>query len=404
MAQEDEKSLAKRPELNIDKLSKGGLIVGAEKAIRGSLMAVSGMALERITRERAGVSPELRLPERVVYFLDPLTRRMVMISNREDTGRGVERAGLFAEIVELDEEGKPHYSLSTSEVIIPSDQYQFIAVGPNKYGLPPSHIELVEEDELVKGDETKAKKEKFVSWNEGLSNLQLWMNEIRATPEEDLGVFLERFHALKKTKTMEVQDIIRRSFPQGWQGFSENSAPINIIISDNQNRELLLRASFAAGLYPVFWDIKRVIESQMALQQRNPKLLQTLEERWYLKGDCEIGGRDLPAVMTFDSLAFFRFDQDFIAKISSLPSSVHIHDSLATLIPAFQKNNPLFSVVEIWRGPEDERSFRRLEPWKETHGAYGVPLVEEQYRKLLTKLKADLLLTMFLRGGAPIVK
>ena len=42
---------------------------------------------------------------------------------------------------------------------------------------------------------------------------------------------------------------------------------------------------------------------------------------------------------------------------------------------------------------------------KQAHGRFNFPPdSEELYRKLLNKVKADLFLTMFLRGGAPLTK
>lgn len=403
MAHEDERSLEKRPEINLAKLSKGGVIVGKETGIQGSLMNVSGMALERITRERVGIPPELRLPERAVYFLDPATSRMVMISNREDMGRGSERAGLFAEIVEMDEEGKPHYRLSTSEVLVPSDQYQLVAVGPNKYGLPPSHIEIVEEGSLIRDEKAKAKKEQFVSWNQHLANLQVWMNEAKPAPGEDLDTFLKKFESLNGKRRVETSELINRSFPQGWQGFSPHAAPINVIIGDDKNREMLRKASLDAGLYPVFWDLKKIVESLMELET-NPNSRQILERHWALGPDCKILTyiTHIPAIMTFDMI-----NPGINDPIVQKASGRGVMNNPGRIGGAFRGNNPIFSVVELWAGtdePEGEEDYEDKEPWKEEHGLYGVRRVEKQYRQLLTKLKADLLLTMFLRGGAPLTK
>lgn len=80
MSQEHGQSLARRQE-GLEKLKRGGLIVGMEPSIQGSLFNVTGAALERITRERTEVPPQFKLPERAVYFLDPNTRRLIMISN-----------------------------------------------------------------------------------------------------------------------------------------------------------------------------------------------------------------------------------------------------------------------------------------------------------------------------------
>lgn len=249
MKPEDERSLTKRPDNLPENLTRGGLIVGTDQTIRGSLMALSGLAIERITRERAELPPGQRLPENAVYFMDPDAKRLIMVSRRENypTGRGScpdWENGLFAETVELDDEGEPRFSLSTKEVTLPKNQYQMVAVGPNRYKMPPSHIDMMEE-------ETPGK-EKFVPWNIYLANLQSWMNEVSIGPNETFESFMKNFDELRSESQKAVKTKIKTAFVGGSQGFDETVAPFNLIITDEVNKEKYEKASRDAGLFPVY--------------------------------------------------------------------------------------------------------------------------------------------------------
>lgn len=380
----EKRQIQKRPELVPERLMRGGLIVGVEQGIQGSLMSVTGAAIERITRERTEVPPQFKLPERPVYFLDPNTRRLIMISNRENRGENKtpDKYGLFAEIVELDEEGKPHYRLSTSEIILPNDNYQLVAVGPNNYGLPPSHIEVVEEEEEGK--------KKFVPWNLWLGNLQNWMNELRVDTNEGFDAFVERFYKSRLNSETNVKRKIEETFRESYQGIDEKTIPANIIITDKGENDLLYEVSREAGFYPVIFTAGNLAALFDEIAQRHESIIK--EDLYnighYARHDVikySIG------VLTIDEDAL---DQEDSSRVSKL--------SLRYIPGEFQKFNSIFALVsvrrqEIFNDPDSE-------PKKRNHGYYFSPYDEDQYRGLLNKLKADLLLTMFLRGGAPIVK
>jgi len=377
MATENERSLQRRPELVPENLMQGGLIVGVEPGIQGSLMSVTGAAIERITRERTEVPPQFKLPERPVYFLDPNTRRLIMISNRENRGENKtpDKYGLFAEIVELDEEGKPHYRLSSSEIILPDDNYHLVAVGPNSFGLPPSHIEVTEEEE--------GGKKKFVPWNIRLAELQNWMTQVTVNPDESLDEFLSRFAKIRADSKNEVDNKITQSFPGGNQGFDDHIVPINLIVTV-QNQEELRQASIQAGLYPAIFSPDKINEAISAMKQNefvvdDPSLTFLFD---FTKS----------AVITIDNrTALSQLDITLYRALSSQRDSVR-----RFLHGRYPKNSPTFAMV--WLPIEGEQENLKLE-----HGSY-YSYNNEEYRGLLNKIKADLLLTMFLRGGAPIVK
>lgn len=391
MANEQEQSLQKRPELVPERLMRGGLIVGVEPGIQGSLISVTGAAIERITRERTEVPPQFKLPERPVYFLDPNTRRLIMISNRENRGENKtpDKYGLFAEIVELDEEGKPHYRLSTSDFILPNDNYHLVAVGPNNYGLPPSHIEVVEEEEEGK--------KKFVPWNVQLAELQNWITQVVINPDERLDQFIQRFDKLREEARLKVMTTIKQVFQEGDQGFDERIKPINIIVTPQDKDGALRKASIKAGLYPFLVKPEEAVEviSKMESGQitGDPKLNTLINFFQSYTRDYS----DRAAVITVDEKSKWypndEVDEDNYNYNRSLDTQFR---EMHYFIYEFKTKDTVFAFVRLTN--ESEQGNHKM-----THGFY-YSHNDQEYTLLLNKLKADLMLTMFLRGGAPIVK
>lgn len=398
MANEQEQSLQKRPELVPERLMRGGLIVGVEQGIQGSLMSVTGAAIERITRERTEVPPQFKLPERPFYFLDPNTNRLIMISNREKPNpKNPNQNGLFAEIVQLDEEGNPHHFLPNSEILLPNENYQSVAVGPNEHGFPPSHIPVVE-------GETEGKKE-FVPWNLYLGQLQTWMNDLQIDPAETLESYIKRYQALQARAKAKVESAVKKFFPGGNQAFSEGTLPVNLIICGDNAKDLLSEASRPAGFYPMTIKKEDLIEKAKYWNKYRYDIPdKTLYAMDGLLGSGVIPRGFSPALITVDFRYLPDIDIEFYLErgiainLSSLPNLIQMH-------------NDVFSYLEIYHldalGAKEKPFYDDDEPSKQGAGKYSLSYsknFDARYRGLLNKLKADLLLTMFVRGGAPIVK
>lgn len=392
MAREDERSLQTSPDLIPQHLTQGGLIIGALEGGRGSLMNLTGMALERITRERSELPSGSRLPERSIYLLDPNSKRMILISNREYPLGDALKRGLFAEIVELDEKGNPRFGLSTKEVILPDEQYQAIAVGPNKFKLPPSFIDMVTEEEPGK--------KKFVPWNIYLASLQSWMNEVTIGPDDDFKTFMTRFIQLKATAKEETERKVNTAFPDGPQAFSEETAPFNIIITDTQNRDKLMDASRDADLYPIFIDGEALARETFKIS--NLKGDNVLPEenlysiRRFLPQRFNWGHDNyLPAVVTDDWNSRYRLSQnlELARDLNNGDPTLWRYEGVKKLL----QHNRAFSYVFTHANENADIE-------KKLNGSYACPGDQDIYRSFLYKVKADLLLTMFVRGGAPIVK
>jgi hypothetical protein len=391
MSPDRERSLQRRQEAFPEKLLQGGLIVGVEQEIQGSLVSLTGAAIERITRERLEVPGQLKLPERSVYLLDPTTRRLIMISNRERVGfdKTPDKYGLFAEIVELDEEGKPSHTLSTSEVLLPNDQYQLVAVDPNKYKMPPSHVEVIDEEEQGK--------KKFVPWNVELAELQNWMGQVVVDPNEDLGEFVRKFDDLRDEARQQAYRRISEVFPGGDQGFDGKIKPVNLIITTQNKEDALYEASIHAGFYPF------LISPDVALEVIN--LVDKIKYSENLEMNSLIGFfqtynsglANRAAVVTIDEECVWypdgRHDDRGFAFDHSLSDKFR---KITNFISQLQKQDSMFALVRM---PviDDQQNIKVGNGF---YYSYGF----DNYGLLLNKLKADLLLTMFLRGEAGILK
>lgn len=415
MANEGERSLVKRPELLPEKLKEGGVIVGVEPSVTGSLVSMSGLALERITRERLG-SP-FKLPERPVYLLDPSTRRMIMITHREsferdiDVGRKTktsDKYGLFAEIVELDEKGKPIFTLSTSDIIFPNESYQFTHVGPNFDGFAPSYIEVEKPKEEGKEDKVE-----FVPWNMWLGQLQGWMNEVTIDPKETFESFVSRFEEMRRRAEFKAKEKIKQTFPEGNQGIEDKTVPMNLIITNKTIDSFLYQASIRAGLYPVITTPSELANLPPSLAERKKageidfkRLRSSLNVLRYLPG-YQYTTHNI-AVITIDYEGLNQ-EHGKAELAGDFDLSHRIHEVHLWVFEQMQKRNPIFAIVGV-NEPPDEEAIKQLKEHvplkarKAEHGYYLTPLDEKEYEGLLRKLKADLLLTMFVRGGAPIVK
>lgn len=403
---EDEKSLAKRPELIPDKLKEGGVIVGVEPSVTGSLVSMSGLALERITRERLG-SP-FKLPERSIYLLDPNSRRMIMITHRELFGvkKTPDKYGLFAEIVELDEDGRPIFTLSTSDVILPNEDYRLAHVGPNTNGLPPSYIQVEKPKE--EGEEEKPE---FVPWNMWLGQLQGWMNEVAVDPNETFESFINKFTELRERAEFQAAKKIEETFPQGDQGIDEKTVPLNLIITNKGEDSFLYQASVRAGFYPTLAQPLAIAK----LPSVGKALIQlTLED---MEGILE--GEDLLHLpgyhRTNHHIGVVTIDFEAVRQEQEKEKASHndvLYERLIQVpfwVAHLQSASPIFAAIGLDSSEEEAKKISpkfvsSKEVRKMHHGWYKSPHDETQYEGLLRKLKADLLLTMFVRGGAPIVK
>ncbi len=430
MSSEYEQSLQKRSDLVLEKLMRGGLIVGAEE-VRGPLVSMTGMALERITRERVGAPQSLRLPERSVYLLDPNSRRMIMISNREPEGSP--KGGLFAEVVQLDDEGRPQYYLQSSDVILPDETFQYVAVGPNKFKLPPSHISVMDMDV-----ETK---KRFIPWNAYLNRLEDWMNRIRVEPGDNFQLFMQRFMDFKKEGGVRVDNQIRSAFPESLQSINDKMVPLNVIIADGEVAAYLARASREAGFLPfvltpeelatrlfeTIYDEKLSMPLEMAYHLSI--ILPTLNEdindltpeqrknmikffrdgmlkQKELYGRFEVHSKYSVAVVTADERAILNLQYKKREEARQHPDKnkdiISKYAGMQTALGRIIENNPIFSILTI---QDWEKDSQPKDVEKQAHGKYNFPPEDEdKYRMLLNKVKADLFLTMFLRGGAPMVK
>ncbi len=421
---EDERSIVRRSGKDIKPLMRGGLIIGGLENVQGPLVSMTGFALERITRERVGTPPHVKLPERPVYLLDPASRRLIMISNRESRESTIPKGrepwyGLFAEVVQLDEEGRPQYYLDSPEVILPDTTFQPVAIGPNEFNLPPSHIDVIDETE----ESTKP-----IPWNDYLAQLEDWMNELKIEEGEDLQAFVSRLAERRRESERKVETQIREVFPGGLQAMTESMAPVNVIITDQGESSPLYRASISAEFFPILLDAEALSLELAKREGRFPR-----EAMYDIKSFEPVHMLLTPgsqrfdiAVVTLDQAAHQRLQEQGAREEKAILARLNKEErksptrifnatehkrrfnNLSAIDELFQAMNPIFARIRVrtfdpsllyGKGPEHFNI-----PDKTGNGAYIVGYDERLYAGLLNKLRADLFLTMFVRGGAPIVK
>ena len=239
-----------------------------------------------------------------------------------------------------------------------------------------------------------------IPWNILFATLNQWMNEVNIDPAETLEAFIKKYEDLQTKMGREVEVKLTRAFSsllssEPDQGFDQRVIPVNFILSDEKHRDTLSKASLGAGLYPVLVDQIRFAEHylQIAREARNARkqergmISNEFNFVYWWSGLESVLTENVPVVITQDMNAISNI------KIENSDASYIVDRAVSQL----RKNNPIFSFIEVNVDEEGE-------PEKKTHGNYLCTYNEEQYRGLLKKLKADLLLTMLLRGGAPIVK
>ncbi len=390
-----------------------------EPVIQAPLMEVLGIALERITRERSGIDEEIGLPERAVYLLDPNKRRLLMVSQRQQVGKASVSAGtsgLFAEIVELDEEDQPLFRLTGSDKLGElMESFQVQGIPPNKYQLPPSLIEIAKDS----GEEIT------VPLNKWLANLNLWLSEtsVEEVPRVDdpeaqakaLADFMERFQNQREEIISQGQRKIKEIFPDSEQGISDKVTPVHVIFTKAEDKTPFIEASLAAGFYPVFPDVDILLNTYSEAWLKRFVKREITREGFFMQTHAQellkisLGvdfSHFIPALYTVDRYSLIK-----MFTIGTRKDEENIF--LERLIKKWRKEMPLFAVIEFGSPAENPTSYKtedinegpQYEPYKDAHGLYGLTNYDpERYQGLLLKLKADLMLTLSLRGSAPIVK
>lgn len=115
-AQESTAALA-RANAAVKPYTQGGLIVAAVSSAEPSMDRIIGGHLANIAMlESRGDT----VPERPLYVFNPDTRILINYALRRPKDKDPAKTGLFADVVELSEEGKPRHGVS---VINPSRFY-----------------------------------------------------------------------------------------------------------------------------------------------------------------------------------------------------------------------------------------------------------------------------------------
>lgn len=246
-------------------------------------------------------------------------------------------------------------------------------------------------------EEEEEGKKKFVPWNVQLAELQNWINQVVVNPDESLDEFIQRFEGLRDEARLKVEKTIKKVFKEGDQGFDERIKPVNLIITPQGKDGTLYRASIKAGFYPFLVKPEEAVEVISKLGSGQLVESRELEILWRFFHSYTGWYSDKAAAITIDERSKWYPEK-------KRDESGHKYDTLladqfgkiSDFIFELQRKDVVFAAV-----------FLRIEGDKENHKkAHGLyqSYNDQEYALLLNKLKTDLLLTMFLRGGAPIVK
>ncbi len=241
----------------IDRLREGGLISHALSGPERSMDRMISGHLERVAILQARGDT---IPERPMYVFNPDSRLLIKYSLRRDTNPA--RSGLFAEVVELDEKGKPRHGIGVVNPFKTNTGFIQVAVGDNPHGFAPSFVETkIDSDDPLS----------TVPPNIATADLLAMLSAEPIAENEKIEEFLARTDDKRAEMRQKAEQRYDSHYTGTSQGLTGETNPyINLIISD---RDLtpLQSASREAGLFPISITVSQLIESYKYISQTPAK-------------------------------------------------------------------------------------------------------------------------------------
>lgn len=403
----------------------GGLIEGAVGGLERSMVTLVQSHLTEVALLQAKGDIA---PERPFYIFNPDTGLLINYAYRHD--KDPARTGLFADVVELDADGKPRYGVS--ELINPfSTQSGFVnvTVGENPYGFTPDNIDLKSDPE----DPTKA-----IPPNIATANLLAMLGQDAVSQDETIEGFIQRREkerAKFRAKAIQYQS---RSYPPNSQAITEyTNSDLHLIISDREDTTAIANASRSVGLYPLIVTGDEVLEhlesSSIAVNPHSKEwaspelgiyLFKLLHgtfpnlHDWLKNNEPAFLTIDLPRAAMRNPDGSERYvtlrtvkadmspDSDTMGNArEGKPETLPRSDTLDLFVQDMARRSPVFAQVQNNRfregtdGYTDDGKVVKLGPGSYLH----IPVDENpenlvQYTDWLRKVKLDLTMTMYLRG------
>ena len=130
----------------LEPLKRGGLIEQFVGEPERSMDRMIQVHLDKVALLEARGD---KAPERPIYIFNPDSRLLISYAMRHiegDTDNNSPRSGLFAEVVELDEEGKPKHGVSIVNPFETATGFIQTEIGDNPYGFAPSNLRIEVDD------------------------------------------------------------------------------------------------------------------------------------------------------------------------------------------------------------------------------------------------------------------
>lgn len=253
MTHEGEQSLQRRPDLIPEEILRGGLVEGAVGEPERSMDGMIGRHLDRIALLSARGDTA---PERPIYIFNPDSKLLIKYALRRDENPA--RSGLFADVVELDKDGKPRYGVSTGNPFQSKAGFVEVSVGDNPHGFTPSHIDLkLDSDDPLS----------MVPPNIHTAELISMLNTEPILNDETLEEFLKRTEA--RRAELRQQAVLQQTerYTGTTQGLASSTNPyLHLIISD-RDMTSVDRASRELGLFPIVLSMEELLETHAFLSK-----------------------------------------------------------------------------------------------------------------------------------------
>lgn len=391
MIHEGEQSLQKRTDLIPTHILKGGLIEAVVGEPERRMDGIVKRHLDRVALLQARGDTS---PERPVYIFNPDSRLLINYSLRRD--ENPDCSGLFAEIVELDEEGKPRHGVGMVNPFRTEGGFLQVDVGDNLYGFTPSSIDMKLDSENPLD---------AVPPNISTADLMSMLSAEPVAEDEKLDGFLARTRTERDKIRGKVELWQRIHYAGTNQRLSKaTNHSLHLILSDRDTRPLA-DASRELGLFPIQITITELIEKYRALHSyfkeetpRGESLFSFRFRNWLTEDEkLPMGADYTPAFVTFDY-----FEPGEREKVISVLNNI-IVERVPVAFGLFDnliENNPVFAYLSNENfQPEYDAPVKRLK-----HGFYIASIDPadaqkmKEYKDWLRKVKLDMALTLYLRG------
>jgi len=394
--------------MQIERLRVGGIVLGELSApeksmdnfVRSHLASVALLSAQGDQR-----------PERPYYIYNPASGTLINYALRRDSHP--DRAGLFADIVELDVNGKPRHGLSVANPFEARAGFVHVKVGENDHGFAPAEVRFRLEDDL----------ESIVPPTIEAADL---VSMINADPIPE-GMSLAEFQA---TRSSDRDDMRRRVQERQYTNFrgtkqaigTQTDPDYHMIITDRDDTSAFEAASREVGVFPIIIPAKAIVEAYHEMKTIGVPDPEQTFSRFSNYVHFSEGPQGYIDLLRTTVPAFFTYDFEQICgeysevnqavKCVSFPkprgNPVDVRHAVHSILlegrvgaDGIVDSTPFFSKMFNNRIPVYADD---LDPvTKKQHGVYELPIdtsnaaCMEIYTGWLRKVRADYALTLYLR-------